>query len=260
VSAERAAAADRDEIVDFCNELLEVDAFEDYGPNGLQVPGRREVRKVATGVTANRRFLELAVRSGAELAIAHHGLFFGERPRGLSEPLAERLRIALVGDLSLAAYHLPLDAHAEVGNNALLREALGLQASGEVIGIVKGRPIGVIGRAEEGMPVDELVARVRRALGREPLVFAAGPSSVRTVGIVSGGGAGALAEAVSRRLDAFVTGEPAEHAMGDAEEGGVHFLAAGHYATETFGPRRLGELLAREFGVAHEFIDVPNPI
>ena len=260
MSAERAGTADRDEIIAFCDDLLDANGFEDYGPNGLQVPGRREVAKVATGVTANRQFLERAVQSGAELAIAHHGLFFGDAPSGLSEPMAERLRIALVAGLSVAAYHLPLDAHAEIGNNALLCEALGLRASGEVIGMVKGRPIGVIGRADPGIPIEELVARVRGALRREPLVFPAGPASVRTVGIVSGAGARALAEAVSLRLDAFVTGEPAEHAMGDAEEGCVHFLAAGHYATETFGSRRLGELVAREFGVAHEFIDIPNPV
>jgi dinuclear metal center YbgI/SA1388 family protein len=252
--------AARDEIISFCDELLEIDSFDDYGPNGLQVPGRREVSTVATGVTANREFLAGAIEAGADLAIAHHGLFFGDAPRSLSEQLAERLRVALSAELSLAAYHLPLDAHRGIGNNALLCGALDLELDPRPFAEVKGRPIGVIGRSDEGIEPAELVSRVASVLGREPLIFDEGPERIRTVGIVTGGAASNIADAAAHDLDAFITGEPAEHAMGDARENDIHFIAAGHYATETFGVRRLGELIAERFDVDHAFIDVPNPV
>lgn len=252
--------AARDEIVSFCDELLAIDRFDDYGPNGLQVPGEPEVSALATGVTANREFLAAAVAAGAELAIVHHGLFFGDQPRALSEQMAERLRIVLGANLSVAAYHLPLDAHPEIGNNALLCRELGLEPGDEPFGEVKGERIGMIARSPEGIGAGELVSRVAALLGREPLVFDAGPETVRSVGIVTGGGSRIVAEAAALGLDAFITGEPSEHVMGDAREAGIHFIAAGHYATETFGVRRLGELVAERFGVEHRFIDVPNPV
>jgi dinuclear metal center YbgI/SA1388 family protein len=174
--------------------------------------------------------------------------------------MATRLRLALGANLSVAAYHLPLDAHPEIGNNALLRAGLGFEASPEPFGAAKDRPIGVVGRSPEGVPAGELTARVRALTDREPLVFAAGPDPVRSIGIVSGAGASMIHEAIALGLDALLTGEPAEHAMADAREGGLHFIAAGHYATETLGVRRLGELIAKRFGIEHEFIDVPNPV
>ena len=252
--------ARRDEIIAWLDELLEIDAFEDYGPNGLQIPGAVEVSKVATGVTANREFLVGARDRGAELAIVHHGLFFDGGSRALSERLAERLRTVLCAEVSLAAYHLPLDAHLEVGNNALLCRLLGLELDERRFAEFKGRPIGVIGRFPEPVAAGELVRRVAEAVGREPLVFDSGPERVRTVGVVTGGGASAIDEAAPLVLDAFVTGEPSEHVMGDAREIGVHFIAAGHYATETLGVRRVGELVAERFAVEHEFVDVPNPV
>ena len=252
--------ARRDDIVSFCDELLDPDAFSDYGPNGLQVPGAAEVTKVVTGVSAHRELIERAVRSGAQMLIAHHGLFWDFLPRALSEPMAERLRIALDAQLSVAGYHLPLDAHPAVGNNALLCEALGFARSLDEFARVRDRPIGVVGRSPEGVPAERLVELVRELTEREPLVFATGPETVRSVGIVTGAGASFVHEAVALGLDALVTGEPAEHVMADAREGGLHFIAAGHYATETLGVRRLGELVAERFGVEHEFIPVPNPV
>jgi dinuclear metal center YbgI/SA1388 family protein len=252
--------ARRDDIVQFCDELLDVGAFVDYGPNGLQVPGAAEVGRIVTGVSAHRELLERAVEAGAEMVIAHHGLFWEFLPLALSEPMAERLRIALGAGVSIVGYHLPLDAHAEIGNNALLRDLLGFEASPEPFGVAKDRPIGAVGRSADGIGAAELTERVRELTGRDPLVFAAGPEPVRSIGIVSGAGASFVHDAVALGLDAMLTGEPAEHAMADAREGGLHFIAAGHYATETFGVRRLGELVAERFGVEHEFIEVPNPV
>jgi dinuclear metal center YbgI/SA1388 family protein len=252
--------ARRDEIIRFCDELLEARAWDDYGPNGLQVPGAPEVARIVTGVSAHRELLERAVASGAHLALVHHGLFWDTQPRSLTDQMAGRLRIALESGLSVAAYHLPLDAHREIGNNALLCDGLGFELDDRPFAEVRGRAVGIIGRNADGVEAAALVRRVAELVGREPLVFDAGPAEVGSIGIVSGAGASVIDEAVGLGLDAFLTGEPAEHAMADAREGSIHFIAAGHYATETFGVRRLGELVAERFGVEHEFIEVPNPI
>jgi dinuclear metal center YbgI/SA1388 family protein len=252
--------ANRDEILGFCDELLDAKSFEDYGPNGLQVPGAREVSKVATGVSANLETLERAVKGGAELVITHHGLLWGDEVTPLSVPMAARLRALLCSQASLAAYHLPLDAHPEIGNNALLRDALGLEADERPFGRAKGSAVGLIGRARDPIDIAELRRRLTEAVGQEPLVFDSGPDRIATVGIVTGSGGFAVHEAGPMGLDALITGEPSEPVMGEAREYGVHFLAGGHYATETFGIRRLGELVAERFSVEHEFIDVPNPI
>jgi dinuclear metal center YbgI/SA1388 family protein len=252
--------ADRDEILGYCDDLLDSDSFEDYGPNGLQVPGRTEVTKVATGVSANLETLQRGVDAGAELVLTHHGLLWGDQLSALSVPMAGRLRALLCAEVSLAAYHLPLDAHPEIGNNALLRDALELQVDERPFGQAKGAAVGLIGRASEPIGIDELGRRLGAAVGQEPLVFDAGPDEISTVGIVTGSGGFALQEAGSLGVDALVTGEPSEPVMGEAREYGVHFLAGGHYATEVFGIRRLGELIAERFDVEHDFIDVPNPI
>jgi dinuclear metal center YbgI/SA1388 family protein len=173
--------------------------------------------------------------------------------------MKHRLELLFSHQISLAAYHLPLDAHPESGNNALLCQALGLSRA-EPFGGHRGRPIGFVGRSEQGLALADLRERCTSALGREPFVWDAGPATVHSVGVVSGAGASTLREAVEQGLDALLTGEPAEHVMADAREAGIHFLAAGHYATETLGVRRLGELLSTELGVEHRFIDIPNPV
>lgn len=252
--------ANRDEIIEFCDGLLDAAAFEDYGPNGLQVPGVADVSKIATCVSVHLESLERAIEAGAQMLIAHHGLFWDFHPRSLTEQMAARLRAALGAGLNVAGYHLPLDAHPQIGNNALLAEALGFDIQGETFSVVKGAAIGVVGRHTSSIPAAELFGAVRAEISPEPLVFDAGPGVVESIGIVSGAAASAIHEAIALGLDAFLTGEPAEHAMADAREGGVHFIAAGHYATETFGVRKLGDLVAEHFEVTHEFIDVPNPI
>ena len=251
--------ASRDEIISFCDELLEIDGFDDYGPNGLQVPGGSEVAKVVSGVSAHLELLENAVAAQAELLIVHHGLFWGPL-NGLSDQLAARLRVALGADLNVAAYHLPLDAHAEIGNNALICRALGFEPEPGTFALAGGRPIGAIGRVAEGIGVSELAARLAAETGQEPLVFDAGPETIQSIGVVTGSGSKQIAEAAELGLDALVTGEPSEPAMADAREAGIHFLAGGHYATEVCGIRALGELVAERFGIEHEFVDVPNPI
>ena len=247
------------DVISYLDELLAIGDFRDYGPNGLQVPGTGELSRVATGVSANLELFEGAVARDAQLVVAHHGLFWDFHPRSVTPAMKERLRILFDGDMSLAAYHLPLDAHAELGNNALLCRLLGFEPA-ERFGEARGARIGFVGRSTDGVAAAELASAIESGLGRAPLVQGAGPELVRSIGVVTGAGAGEVHEAVALGLDAMLTGEPAEHAMADAAEGGLHFIAAGHYATETLGVRRLGESLAERFGVEHEFIDVPNPV
>jgi dinuclear metal center YbgI/SA1388 family protein len=246
-----------DHLIAHLDALLDPGAFEDLGPNGLQVPGPptpREVTKVVTGVTAQRALFDRAVAEQAELVLVHHGLFWTFNGVGLSPLLAERLRPLFKHDIALAAYHLPLDAHPVVGNNALLAEALGAGRHEPFAGIGRGATF------DAPVPAPELFARVAEVTGRAPLVFEAGPPEVRRLAIVSGGAAGRLGDAIAEGYDAFLTGEPKENVMADAREAGIHFIAAGHYATETFGVRRLGALLAAEFGIEHVWADLPNPV
>ncbi len=252
--------ADRDEMIAYIDELLEIDRFGDYGPNGLQVPGRTEVDRVATAVSAHLASIEAAVESGADLLLTHHGLFWDFHGRALTEAMAARLRLALGADLNLAGYHLPLDGHPEIGNNALILRQLGFEPMPGEIGEAKGRHIGAVGRRGEPIASAEFFDLIGRELGREPLVFDAGPEMISTIGVVTGAGASDIHEAIALGLDAYLTGEPAEHVMADAQEGGIHFIAAGHYATEICGIRELGDLVSRQFGVEHEFLDLPNPI
>jgi dinuclear metal center YbgI/SA1388 family protein len=247
------------EVISYLDELLAIGDFQDYGPNGLQVPGTEEVSAVATGVSSHLELFEQASTLGAQLVVAHHGLFWDFHPRQVTPAMKERLRVLFDNDISLAAYHLPLDAHPEVGNNALICEELGLER-GEPFSEHHGRSIGFVGRSEEGVSFDELRSRCTRAFDQTPFVWDSGPETVHSVGIVSGAAASSFGEAIALGLDAFLTGEPAEHVMADARESGTHFIAAGHYATETFGIRRIGELLSDRFGLEHHFVEVPNPI
>jgi dinuclear metal center YbgI/SA1388 family protein len=252
--------ADRDEIVRFCDGLLDAGSFSDYGPNGLQVPGRAEVSRVATAVSAHLASIQAAVEAGADMLITHHGLFWDFHPRSLSAPMAARLRLALLSELSVVGYHLPLDAHPEIGNNVLLCRQLGFEPEAEAFGSVKGRKIGAIGRLDGGIGAGDLFDRIETSLDRKPLVFDAGPDLISTIGVLSGSASGDIHTAIELGLDAFMTGEPSEHVMADAREGRINFIAAGHYATETGGIKKLGERIAERFEIEHIFMNMPNPI
>lgn len=256
------SAALADLIADL-DALLEPARFADYGPNGLQVPGRAEVATVATGVSASAELFERAIAARADLILVHHGLFWRPTRRGvgpIDRAMKRRLKLLFDADASLAAYHLPLDAHPTNGNNALIAGALGADSHAP-FGLHEGQPIGVLARfPAPGFDAQDLTARVAALTEREPLVFDAGPPRVQALAIVSGAGASYLDDAIAAGADAFLTGEPAERVMTQAREAAIHFIAAGHYATETFGVRRLGEHLSERFGVEHVFIDVPNPV
>jgi dinuclear metal center YbgI/SA1388 family protein len=253
-------AAPMHEVIAFLDQLLEPERFDDYGPNGVQVPGGSEVSTVVTGVSAHVALIEAAAEAGADLLLVHHGLFWRGMPLEITPSLHRRLKPLFVHGIALAAYHLPLDGHPEHGNNALLAEGLGCTAT-EPFGLHNGTPVGVAGTfAGDGISADDLIARVTRLTHREPLVLREGPERIRRIGIVSGAGADYIADAAAAGYDAFLTGEPAERVAAIAREERVHFIAAGHHATETLGIRRLGDLLARELQIVHRFIDISNPI
>ena len=241
------------DLIGHLDALLKPESFEDHGPNGLQVPGREQIGTVVTGVSAGSELFERAAAEGADLVLVHHGLFWKGPPRPLDRPAKRRLQLLFEHDLSLAAYHLPLDAHPEHGNNALLAAALGGRVTGPFAGIG-------VEAALDGVSPADLARRVEGLTGRAPLLVRAGDRPVERLAIVSGGGQGYLQEAIDAGCDAFLTGEASERNFNEARESGVHFLAAGHYATETLGVRRLGDLLAERFGIRHVFVDVPNPI
>jgi dinuclear metal center YbgI/SA1388 family protein len=248
------------EILAELDRVLEPGRFEDYCVNGLQVPGPAQVQTIATGVSAHAELFELAAREGAQLLLVHHGLFWGSGVRAIDATLKRRLQLLFDAEMALAAYHLPLDAHPQLGNNALLASALG---GGELVpfALHHGQPIGFIASFPgDGVPAAELFARVQEVTDRAPLVFDSGPPLVRRLAIVSGAGSDYTADAAAAGADALLTGEPAERSMAQAREAGVHLIAAGHHATETFGVRRLGEHLAERFELRHVFLDVPNPV
>ena len=254
------AVADRDAIVAFLNELLDVDRYPDAMPIGMQVPGAKQVTHVATGVSASLELFQRAAAAGAELVIVHHGLFYGSGPRpAMTAREKARLKALFDADLSLLAYHLCLDAHPAVGNNARICDLLGLRGR-EPFGDHGAIMLGFLAEPEQPLTIDQLVERVREQIAPQPLVFRDGPAAFERVAVISGAAAKYAADAAEAGAGCFVTGEPNEQAMWEASEAGVHLIAAGHYATEVFGVRALGDLLAERFGVEHLFVDIPNPV
>jgi dinuclear metal center YbgI/SA1388 family protein len=246
--------AARDEILAYARELLDLDAFPDFGPMGMQVAGTREVEQIVCGVSASRELFERAAAAGAELVIVHHGLFWDNDPRVIDESMRARLKPLIDGDITLASYHLALDAHPELGNNALLATELGIEVEGPFA------KIGIGGRLAEPIGIAEFLDRVRKRVGQEPLAFPSGPDRIERAAVVTGGGARYVADAAAEGYDLFLTGEAAEPTMHSAAELGIHFVAAGHYATERLGVKALSARLAERFGLDWQFIDLPNPV
>lgn len=252
--------ASRDEIVDHCNRLLEVETYPDALPVGLQVPGAAEVRRVVSGVSASLELFEHAARSDAQMVLVHHGMFWGSGPHPpIDARMKARLKALFDADISLVAYHLALDAHPRVGNNAVICRLLGLNQL-EPFAQIGPRTIGFIGHLDASLPLSELVERVRRQINPDPLVLAEGPDRVQRIAVVSGSAAGEITAAADAGADCFVSGEPKEPALHDARECAINYIAAGHHRTEVFGVQALGDEIAERFGIEHQFVDIPNPI
>jgi dinuclear metal center YbgI/SA1388 family protein len=246
--------ASRDEILAFAAEYLELDAYPDYGPMGLQVVGADEVGKIACGVSASRELFENAGEAGAQLVLVHHGLIWDKDPRVVDRLLRGRLQALFDYDLTLAGYHLALDAHPEIGNNALLAAELGVERE------QRFTSWGYGGKLAAPTTMSDFSTVVQEKLGRMPLVFSYGPETIERVAILTGGAARYVDQAAAEGYDCFVTGEADEPTKHAAKEAGIHFVAGGHYATETLGVRALAAKLADEFRLQWEFVDLPNPV
>ena len=245
--------ADRQDIDSCLQTLLRPESFKDYGPNGLQVEGAREVRRIASGVTASLAFIDAALASGADTLLVHHGLFWRGQDGRLTGWLAERVRRLMAAQLNLFAFHLPLDAHAELGNNAQLGQRLGLAADARF----GEQDLGFIGKA--ALALDELAAKAQAQLGRAPVVLAGDGRALRRVAWCTGGAQGYFEAAIAAGADAFLTGEISEPQAHLARETGVAFLACGHHATERYGAPAVAAHVAAQFGLEHAFIDIENP-
>jgi dinuclear metal center YbgI/SA1388 family protein len=246
---------ERKELESCLNGLLGPDAYEDYGPNGLQVEGRGQVRRLVSGVTASLQCIDAAVAAGADALLVHHGLFWRGQDGRLTGWLKARVARLLAADLNLFAYHLPLDGHAELGNNAQFGRRLGLVADARF----GGQQLGFAGPAGGLDDLPRLSAAAAAALGRAPLVVPGDGRPLARIGWCTGGAQGWFEAAVAAGVDAFLTGEISEPQAHLARETGVAFLACGHHATECFGAPAVGEHVAALLGIEHAFIDVPNP-
>lgn len=247
------------ELTGYLDRYLEVRRFRDYCPNGLQLEGRAQVNSLVSGVTACLELVEAAVAEGADAVLVHHGYFWKGEPAPLVGMKARRVRRLLETGTSLLAYHLPLDAHPEVGNNACLARELNLQTEG-ALDDDQAAPLALFGRTAAPLEPSAFAREIERALGRAPLWIPGAAAAIRTVGWCTGAAQDYIHYAVARGLDAFVSGEVSERTTHIAREEGVHYFAAGHHATERYGVQALGEHLAGRFSLTHRFIEVANPV
>jgi dinuclear metal center YbgI/SA1388 family protein len=245
--------ANRDEIVRYANELLDVARWPEFAPPGLQVVGSDDVSLLACGVSGSRELFEQAVAAGAEMVLVHHGLFWRTEPLVVDARLRGRLESLFRGNASLLAYHLALDAHPELGNSAQLAKRLGAVPDSSFGGVGLGCTI-------EPQGVDRLTARVREAVERDPLVFAYGPAEIRRLAVSTGAAGYDLVSAAHEGYDALLTGEPEEPSLHAARELAIHLIAAGHHATERLGVQALAAHLAERFGLRWQYIEVENPV
>jgi dinuclear metal center YbgI/SA1388 family protein len=246
----------REELVDHLDRLLEPGKFRDYCPNGLQVEGRATVRRIVTGVTASQALLDAAVASAADTIIVHHGYFWKGEDGRLTGLRKQRLGTLLAHDINLLAYHLPLDAHPQLGNNAQLAAALGFVPEGRF----GEQDIAWFGRLAEECTAAVLAERIGRVLARQPLLMAGDGRPLRRIGWCSGGAQGYFEAAIALGLDAYVSGEISEPTVHLARESGVAYLACGHHATERFGVQALAAHLTETCGLDCQFVDIDNPV
>lgn len=247
------------ELVQYCDQYLDAASFRDYCPNGLQVEGRGEVRRLVSGVTASQALIEAAIEAGADILLVHHGYFWKGEDARITGMKRRRLQRLLQQDLSLVAYHLPLDAHQALGNNAQLARQLDLAVTDRV-GAAGEPPLLWLGSPGTPMTAEALGAHIERRLGRRPQHIPGAAARIERLAWCTGAAQGYIEQAVAQGVDAFISGEISEPTVHVARECGIHYFAAGHHATERYGVQALGAHLAERFGLEHRFIDIDNPV
>jgi dinuclear metal center YbgI/SA1388 family protein len=246
-------------LVEELNTLLSVDSFKDYGPNGLQVQGRADVRVLVTGVTACRALIEEAIALKADALLVHHGLFWGGDPLRVSGILQQRLKRLLQADITLLAYHLPLDAHDVYGNNVLLAEKMGWVVEGPLLGFMTP-DIGCVGHIKQVLSPDAFKETLSSILHNPVQHIAAAPKSIKRIAWCTGAAEDGIVQAAAQGVDAYISGEISERTVYLARELGLHYFAAGHHATERYGVQALGEMLALRHDLKHHYVELDNPI
>jgi dinuclear metal center YbgI/SA1388 family protein len=246
------------ELERFCNGLLDVSAFQDYCPNGLQVDGGgRDIKRLVTGVTASQALIDSALELEADLILVHHGFFWKGEAAPLTGIKGRRVRSLMRAGVSLMAYHLPLDAHPRLGNNYQLGVLLGIADAAPLVGEDGLLWHGALSQPETAA---ELALRINRSLGRAPLHIAGGGERITRIGWCTGAAQGQIVQAAAAGLDAFISGEISEQTVHQARELGVHYFAAGHHATERYGVQALGRYLAGKYALEQRFVEIPNPV
>ena len=247
---------ERAALDEYLADYLQVHDFRDYCPNGLQVEGRGEIARIVTGVTASAALIEAAVADGADALIVHHGYFWRGEDARITGMRRRRIGLLFEHELNLFAYHLPLDAHPEIGNNATLARQLGI----EVTKRFGEQDIAALGSVAEGSTVGSFTRTITEKLGRSPLVIGDAARPLRRIAWCTGGAQGMFEQAIALGVDAYLSGEISEQTVHLARESGVAYIAAGHHATERYGVQALGAHLAQRFGVQHRFIEIDNPV
>lgn len=246
----------RGELLAHCDAILNTQDYKDYAPNGLQVEGVASIRKIVTGVTASLALIEAAVAEKADMIMVHHGYFWGNEDQRIIGMKQKRIKALLSNNINLVGYHLPLDAHAELGNNAQLAQQLKLKLEGR-----SGKfDLVNYGALEAPMTVSSLSAFIEAQLGRKPLIVGPAQKSIQRMAWCTGAAQNYIHEAINLGVDAFISGEISEQTTHIAEENEIVYIAAGHHATERYGIQALGKHLEAQFGVVHKFIDVNNPV
>lgn len=251
--------AGRDEIVSFMNEYLSAGEIKDYCSNGLQVEGAEEISKIVSSVSCSLELFEEAAVRGAQMILVHHGLIWNVFPGVITGVLKNRLKALLDNDINLAAYHLPLDSHQEIGHSAMIAKGIGLQDL-KPFGSYNGAFLGVRGTSPAPVALGELCSRITATCGRKTMVLGAEKDFVSNVAIVSGGGGDMASQAVDAGMDVFISGEAKEHTQAFCHETGLTFIEAGHYHSERPGVIALGDILSAKFNVDVEFVDISNPV
>jgi dinuclear metal center YbgI/SA1388 family protein len=243
-------------LVDYTRQLLQIERYADYCPNGLQLEGRASINKIVSGVTASMALLESAKDAGADAILVHHGYFWKNEDATIVGLKRSRIKFLLENNISLLAYHLPLDAHPELGNNAQLAQKLGL----EVKSWQGNQGLVGLGALLQTASLKDFSKHIENKLQRTPLVLGDMNKTIKNVAWCTGGAQGYMQDAIDMGVDVFISGEVSEQTYHLAQESGVAYIAAGHHATERYGVRALGEHLAQHFGLGHEYIEIDNPV
>lgn len=247
-----------DELITYMNDFLQVNQFKDYAPNGLQIEGKHEVKRIVTGVSACQGLIDKACELNADLLLVHHGFFWKNESPVIKGIKAKRIKALMAKDINLVGYHLPLDAHVDVGNNAMLAQKFGINKPKVVEGLEQG--LIWYGNLSSALSADEFTQHIAQTLQRTPLHIGHNNQKINSIAWCSGGAQDYIEHAINLGVDAFISGEVSERTFHMAMENNIHYFAAGHHATESFGIQALGEHVANKFGLIHQFVDIPNPV